>query len=419
MPSRLGTLEKPPYLSLAGTMTEASARQAGEKEVPLRRSKMAEIIARRIEDRIVAEGWQVGHPLGSEADLAAEEQVSRWTFREAIALLEHNGLVESRRGSGGGLFVASQLSETVCTSLSNYIVFVRTPASELVTAIRAVETLLIEKNSGHIDVETFHAIETAAKACDDPSEPAALRASAKIRPLLIGQIDNPALTLTAGVMASTIMQAAWYSRLDDDAFPAVFLPIIEATKKMAFALLDGRTADAFAASADYVAGCELILRNTGMSDRLPGRAGSAERAYRLYPAGRPVKKAERVARELRELVIDAGWPVGMSLGTQAELMAKFGVGRPVLREALRSLERLGVIESGRGGASGVKVISPNPVEIVAACKRYLRRERMTPSAAQDVLEAIERRETGGWLTADEDEQPRTFIPLLKAILAPS
>jgi hypothetical protein len=67
----------------------------------------------------------------------------------------------------------------------------------------------------------------------------------------------------------------------------------------------------------------------------------------------------------------------------------------------------------------VKVISPNPVEIVAACKRYLRRERMTPSAAQDVLEAIERRETGGWLSADEDEQPRTFIPLLKAILAPS
>jgi len=50
--------------------------------------KLAAKIARRLEDQILAEGWPVGHQIGRETDMVAEMGVSRWTFREAVRILE-------------------------------------------------------------------------------------------------------------------------------------------------------------------------------------------------------------------------------------------------------------------------------------------------------------------------------------------
>src|SRR4051812_21303097 len=100
-------------------------RTSDATHTPPRKPKLAEQVARRIEDRILAEGWIVGHPLGREADLAAREGVSRWTFREALRLLEQDGLVVSRRGSGGGLFVAAPMIDVISNGLANYLEFTR------------------------------------------------------------------------------------------------------------------------------------------------------------------------------------------------------------------------------------------------------------------------------------------------------
>lgn len=50
---------------------------------------------------------KVGDRLPSERDLAGIMQVSRPTLREALKVLGHAGLVITRRGAGGGVFVAS------------------------------------------------------------------------------------------------------------------------------------------------------------------------------------------------------------------------------------------------------------------------------------------------------------------------
>ena len=39
----------------------------------------------------------MGQPLGREADLAAQEGVSRWTFREALRLLDERERARARR----------------------------------------------------------------------------------------------------------------------------------------------------------------------------------------------------------------------------------------------------------------------------------------------------------------------------------
>ena len=67
----------------------------------------------------------------------------------------------------------------------------------------------------------------------------------------------------------------------------------------------------------------------------------------------------------------------------------FGVGRPVLREALRSLEQLGVIEMGVGSSSGLRIVSPDPTAIVQPAQRHLRREGLDDHHRRQVRDLLE------------------------------
>src|SRR5262249_5711627 len=74
----------------------------------------------------------------------------------------------------------------------------------------------------------------------------------------------------------------------------------------------------------------------------PLRARGHARAGRLTPMARPTgaprEKPQQIADELRRLIISGELDEGDSLGHEPELIARFGVSRPSLREALRILE---------------------------------------------------------------------------------
>ncbi|MFD1812600.1 FadR/GntR family transcriptional regulator [Rhodococcus gannanensis] len=70
-----------------------------------REKKLAESVAGRIHDDIIAEGRRVGEVLGSEADFVARYGVSRSIFRESVRILEHYNVAHMRRGPRGGLVV--------------------------------------------------------------------------------------------------------------------------------------------------------------------------------------------------------------------------------------------------------------------------------------------------------------------------
>src|SRR5215208_4511482 len=74
----------------------------------LRRSpKKAETVARDIVRDIVRQGRQPGDALASESEMLDEYGTSRESLREALRLLEVQGLVSIRRGPGGGPSVCS------------------------------------------------------------------------------------------------------------------------------------------------------------------------------------------------------------------------------------------------------------------------------------------------------------------------
>jgi DNA-binding FadR family transcriptional regulator len=61
----------------------------------------------QIAEKIKMGELRVGDRLPSERALAEQMQISRPTLREAVKVLQDSGLIEVRRGSGGGMFVAA------------------------------------------------------------------------------------------------------------------------------------------------------------------------------------------------------------------------------------------------------------------------------------------------------------------------
>ena len=85
------------------------------------------------------------------------------------------------------------------------------------------------------------------------------------------------------------------------------------------------------------------------------------------------EKPQQIADELRSLIVSGQLSEGDSLGHEPDLVERFGVSRPSLREALRILETEGLISVVRGVLGGVVVHEPD--------------QRMTARTAALVLQA--------------------------------
>jgi len=96
--------------------------------------KLAEKLARQVEEMIAVDGMASGDLLGSEAELVERLGISRWTLREALTLLERDGRIEVRRGRHGGIFVAEPGLDAVILTLWSYLEFIAVSDDEILLA---------------------------------------------------------------------------------------------------------------------------------------------------------------------------------------------------------------------------------------------------------------------------------------------
>lgn len=85
------------------------------------------------------------------------------------------------------------------------------------------------------------------------------------------------------------------------------------------------------------------------------------------------KLATNVALRILADVVERGWPVGEVLGSQSELMQRYGVSRAVFREAVRLVENQQVAFMRRGPGGGLVVTEPTVDAIIDAAVLYLHR----------------------------------------------
>ncbi len=69
-------------------------------------------------------------------------------------------------------------------------------------------------------------------------------------------------------------------------------------------------------------------------------------------------RARETVHRLQADITSGRWPVNGRIPTEADLAAEFGVGRSTIREAIRSLAHLGLLEPAPGRGTFVRSLSP-------------------------------------------------------------
>ena len=127
-------------------------------------------------------------------------------------------------------------------------------------------------------------------------------------------------------------------------------------------------------------------RQHGDADLILGSAPPPTRlrAVSPVPGARDPKLAERVAASIEADVLRAGWPVGLVLGSEEQLAARYGVGRAVIREAIRLAEHRQVARMRRGRGGGLVVVAPDASAVTESLSIYLEYAQV---GVDDLLEA--------------------------------
>lgn len=96
---------------------------AGDLWLPVRKARAHELVIEVIEDRILSGALKVGDALPPERELAANLEVSRAGVREAVRVLESQGVLRSQPGAGAaaGTFVAALPREALTRFLRLHV----------------------------------------------------------------------------------------------------------------------------------------------------------------------------------------------------------------------------------------------------------------------------------------------------------
>lgn len=183
--------------------------KSGGLEVTAPRRKLGETLAERIENEIIAAGWQVGEVIGSEGELRDRYGVSRAVFREAIRIVGHHGVAEMRRGPGGGLVVIKpRVDAAVRTLLLNLEYHDINPAqinearlAIEISCVRAATKNLTGKGEKRIHefLETEEDLIVGDKESGRPCED---HPSNQFHLLLAELTGNPAMVLFVQILSS-------------------------------------------------------------------------------------------------------------------------------------------------------------------------------------------------------------------------
>lgn len=325
--------------------------------------KLALRIAERIENEILDRALRPGHRLGTEAELTERYRVSRAVLYEAIRLVERHQLATTRRGAGGGFFVAEPAEEAVAQLMCAYLDSIRVGIPELFEALRLVQgesVRLAAERAGAYGVAELRAM------LESQREPAPPEEEARRFNAFYGRVaalaDSPALALFVRALDQAAEHIGLSLRFPRAAAARDWKVLRRCMIRVADAISSGRPGAASEEMVQYLAKLErsFLAREPRSKPRAAGDR----------------KRSDALAREILDEIRRGRHIVGDRLGSERELIERFDVSRAVLREAVRLLEQHGVAEMRRGRGGGLVVAEPDPGWVIRSASAYLSRLRL-------------------------------------------
>lgn len=175
-------------------------------------------VAEAIKDWVVTEGLRAGDRLPGETDLIARFGMAKGTIREAMRILEAQGLIKTRTGPGGGSFVHEVSRERAKALLGNYFYFKDLTIDDLYRLRVLLEPEMVADLAGTLSEETLQDLEANTSAYATPAQtPEEEReqhiASLRFHALLAEQLDNPLLGFILDFMLKLLEDLTVYRRL--------------------------------------------------------------------------------------------------------------------------------------------------------------------------------------------------------------
>ena len=175
-------------------------------------------VAEAIKDWIVQAHFSAGDRLPSEPELIERFGMAKGTIREAMRILEAQGLVKSRTGPGGGTFVHEVSKERARALLGNYFYFQHLTIRDIYELRRVLEPELAAALAGKLPAEVLGQLEAIVGEYDAPAatieeERAQHIASLRFHALLAAQADNALLGFLIDFMVNMLSDLTVYRKL--------------------------------------------------------------------------------------------------------------------------------------------------------------------------------------------------------------
>jgi GntR family transcriptional repressor for pyruvate dehydrogenase complex len=223
-----------------------TTRTASVKTVNNRSVKKAhEVVSDEVRQRIVSGELAEGQRLPPEDELTAQFGVARTTLREALRVLESQGLIAIRRGRGGGPVVTHPSLEPIAMALGVTLQLKGTTLGDLDAARQMIEPQVAGQLAKHHDDSDLAAIEAAVELASEAAErndgPAFGLAAACVHETLVERSGNDTLAMLTKLMHNMVR-----ARSMDDVDQALMRRTVRGYRKLVGLIRDGEADTAIA-----------------------------------------------------------------------------------------------------------------------------------------------------------------------------
>lgn len=175
-------------------------------------------VAEAIKDWVVEQGLHAGDRLPGETELITRFGMAKGTIREAMRILEAQGLIKTRTGPGGGSFVHEVSRQRAKALLGNYFYFKDLTIDDIYKLRLTLEPELAASLAGKLSEDVLRRLEANITEYAQPAETIEAEreqhvASLRFHAILAEQAENPLLGFIIDFMVNILSDLTVYRRL--------------------------------------------------------------------------------------------------------------------------------------------------------------------------------------------------------------
>ena len=222
-------------------------------------------VAQAIKNWVVEQGLQAGDRLPGEAELIERFGMAKGTIREAMRVLEAQGLIKTRTGPGGGSFVHEVNRQRAKALLGNYFYFKDLTIGDIYQLRLTLEPELAATLAGKLSEDALGQLEETIAEYSEPAktlneEREQHVASLRFHAILAEQAKNPLMGFVIDFMVNLLADLTVYRRLYSPPNTELWKQGRDHQRELILALRDGDAEAARAIMSDHMQTAWTLMR---------------------------------------------------------------------------------------------------------------------------------------------------------------